>query len=81
MRGPEVAAAMLALQTSQKLLELFYFDINVFTSILKIFEQFGFRKDCYKLSDKIVKSDEQAEGTSWHLLKILYNNHVHQYKN
>ena len=72
---------MLALQTSQKLLELFYFDINVFTSILKIFEQFGFRKDCYKLSDKIVKSDEQAEGTSWHLLKILYNNHVHQYKN
>lgn len=63
---------MLALQTSQKLLELFYFDINVFTLILKIFEQFGFRKDCYKLSDKIVKSDEQAEGTSWHLLKILY---------
>ena len=52
---------MLALQTSQKLLELFYFDINVFTLILKIFEQFGFRKDCYKLSDKIVKSDEQAD--------------------
>ena len=64
---------MLALQTSQKLLELFYFDINVFTLILKIFGQFGFRKDSYKLPDKIVlKSDEQAEGTSWHLLKILY---------